>query len=242
MPCILVAAHWCPQFIYSIITQRFNCERKYWNIIFFILPFRRLFIPFRGSLVHLISFPNTELGCGGLQKRRWGGRNHNVGSHCDVCQLSAMDDGIVYRPNPTTNSLEPITMTSILTGHKRVVYVQALSRPPVDICLLILHDNELVIFSAVKHPGKSILYFTVIKGLMRYERSSKRIMMSIAHTQIRQCICYCLPYTVLCGFVNLQLVTLPLWQHHGGGGDGTGVGVSGVECAATAISLAGDQR
>ncbi len=61
---------------------------------------------------------------------------------------------------------------------------QALSRPPVDICLLILHDSELVIFSAVKHPGKSILHFTVIKGLMNYELSSKRIMMSIAHTQM----------------------------------------------------------
>ncbi len=60
------------EFIYSTITQRFNCERKYWNIYIFFLPFRRLFIPFRGSVVHLISFPNTELGCGWLRKRGWG--------------------------------------------------------------------------------------------------------------------------------------------------------------------------
>lgn len=143
-----------------------------------------------------------------------------------------------------TNSLEPIAMTSIPTGHKRVVYVQPLSRPPVDFCLLILHDSELVIFSAVKLSGKSIQYFTVTKGLMRYEPSSKRIMMmSFTHTQIRWFIFYCLTYTVLCEFVNLQLVTLPLWQHHCGGGHRKGRGWgSGVECAATAISLAGDQR
>ncbi len=31
---ILIAAPWCPHFIYSIITQRYNCARKYWNIYF----------------------------------------------------------------------------------------------------------------------------------------------------------------------------------------------------------------
>ncbi len=34
MPRILIAAPWCPHFIYSIITQRYNCARKYWNIYF----------------------------------------------------------------------------------------------------------------------------------------------------------------------------------------------------------------
>ncbi len=66
MPCILIAA---PQFIYNIITQRYNCERKYCNH-FFILPSCRLFILFRGSVVHLILFPNTELGCDGLREGR----------------------------------------------------------------------------------------------------------------------------------------------------------------------------
>ncbi len=32
--CILIVAPWCPHFIYSIITQRYNCARKYWNIYF----------------------------------------------------------------------------------------------------------------------------------------------------------------------------------------------------------------
>ncbi len=72
--------------------QRFN--------FFFILPFRRLFIPFRGSVVHLISFPNTVLGCGGLWKRGWGQGITMSAQHRDVCQPSAMDDGIVYQPNP----------------------------------------------------------------------------------------------------------------------------------------------
>ncbi len=34
MPRILIAAPWCPHFIYSIITQLYNCARKYWNIYF----------------------------------------------------------------------------------------------------------------------------------------------------------------------------------------------------------------
>ncbi len=34
MPRILIAAPWCPHFIYSIITQWYNCKRKYWNIYF----------------------------------------------------------------------------------------------------------------------------------------------------------------------------------------------------------------
>ncbi len=34
MPRILIADPWCPHFIYSIITQRYNCERKNWNIYF----------------------------------------------------------------------------------------------------------------------------------------------------------------------------------------------------------------
>ncbi len=39
MPCILIAAPWCPHFIYSIITQRYNCVRKYWNIYFLCVSF-----------------------------------------------------------------------------------------------------------------------------------------------------------------------------------------------------------
>ncbi len=34
MPCILIAAPWCPHFIYSVTTQQFNCERKKLNIYF----------------------------------------------------------------------------------------------------------------------------------------------------------------------------------------------------------------
>ncbi len=34
MPSILIAASWCPHFIFSIITQRYNCARMYWNIYF----------------------------------------------------------------------------------------------------------------------------------------------------------------------------------------------------------------
>ncbi len=34
MSSILIAAPWCPHVIYSIITQRYNCARKYWNIYF----------------------------------------------------------------------------------------------------------------------------------------------------------------------------------------------------------------
>ncbi len=37
MSSILIAAPWCPHFIYSIITQRYNCARKYWNIYFSFL-------------------------------------------------------------------------------------------------------------------------------------------------------------------------------------------------------------
>ncbi len=34
VPSILIVAPWYPHFIYSIITQRYNCARKYWNIYF----------------------------------------------------------------------------------------------------------------------------------------------------------------------------------------------------------------
>ncbi len=34
MTSILIAAPWWPHFIYSIITQLYNCARKYWNIYF----------------------------------------------------------------------------------------------------------------------------------------------------------------------------------------------------------------
>lgn len=136
-------------------------------------------------------------------------------------------------------------MTSILTGHKRVVYVQALSRPPVDICLLILHDSELVIFSAVKHPGKSILHFTVIKVLMRYEKRIIKKDYDVYCTYADSPM-YFLLFALhsavwVCELTARRVasVTAPWWRR---GQDGAGVGVSGVECAATAVSLAGDQR
>ncbi len=34
VPRILIADPWCPHFIYSIVTRRYNCERKYWEIYF----------------------------------------------------------------------------------------------------------------------------------------------------------------------------------------------------------------
>ncbi len=34
MPRVLITAHWCPRFIYSIITRRYNCKRKYLYIYF----------------------------------------------------------------------------------------------------------------------------------------------------------------------------------------------------------------
>ncbi len=34
MPRTLIAAPWCPHFIYSITTRWYNCKRKYWNIHF----------------------------------------------------------------------------------------------------------------------------------------------------------------------------------------------------------------
>ncbi len=34
MPYILIVSPWCLYFIYNIITQRYICKRKYWNIYF----------------------------------------------------------------------------------------------------------------------------------------------------------------------------------------------------------------
>ncbi len=52
MPCILIAAPWCPYFIYSIITQRYNCARKYWNIYIYFYKYIYIYFPV---------FPSSEL-------------------------------------------------------------------------------------------------------------------------------------------------------------------------------------
>lgn len=116
-------------------------------------------------------------------------------------------------------------------GHKRVVEnVQTFSRPPADIFSLIPHDSEPVIFSTVKLPDKSILSFTAVK--FEWGMSTQRSWY-LTLINIFSMVCYhsAIFEKEIRVFVNLQLVTLPLWQHHGGGGDGAGMGVRCRVCS-----------
>jgi len=61
---ILTAASWCWQIIYIIITQLYICERKHIYRKKYIFSSHLMCIPFRGSVVHVISFLNMVFGFG----------------------------------------------------------------------------------------------------------------------------------------------------------------------------------
>lgn len=125
------------------------------------------------------------------------------------------------------SSHEPITMISILMRHKRIVYIQALS---VVIFSLIPHDSEPVIFSTVKLELSLINSYC--PSLLSKLNEVRALKNEVNHTFINA-------FSIVCyhsGVIekrseNLQFVTLPLWQHHGGGGDGAGMGVRCRVCS-----------
>lgn len=133
-----------------------------------------------------------------------------------------------------------------LMGNKGDDDVQALPGPSVVTCSLIPHDSKTMIFSTVRFTLQIYAFFQCGQKFNKTSALMRGLWLSYRPhicTFSHKFHCCCLfrvtsyavnfifspalsqfsPGEEFRRFVNLQLVTLPLWQHHGESGDGAGV-------------------